>query len=309
MNLRIGLQGINAGRSTPRFATNLLSYARVVTLCGPVLTCAGGAMAAATSAPTNGAPVNGGSLPQAETARSSLRAPVASAGDRTRSASASGTSALAPSSVSPPKEPVASPLSGPTMWLSYLNGSSLRSNCGSEAADTYRFVYNADFTQQVRTYDVTLPHDGRPGVFMARVTASGGGGLGSYRSNVWAQRTMSRNQVEPVLRALAKSGFGTQPRSQASLRSDAFYWVVSACVNGAFRMSAWTPLATDQSPAEFAAELFSLDDTAVPVRLPAKAGPAKGTFWGDAEAQTPEPPEGQVFKVELTGGRALSLDR
>ena len=304
MNLRIGLQGINAGRSTPRFATNLLSYVRVVSLCGPALTCAGGAMASATNSP-----VNGGNPAQAETARSSLRAPIASAGDNGRSASATGTSALAPSTVSPVKEPVASPLSGPAMWLSYLNGSSLRSNCGSEAADTYRFVYNADFTQQVRTYDVTLPHDGRPGVFMARVTATGGGGFGSYRSNVWAQRTMSRNQAEPVLRALAKSGFGTQSRGQASLRSDAFYWVVSACVNGAFRMSAWTQLAADQSPAEFAPELFSLDDTAVPVRLPAKAGPAKGTFWGDAEPQTPEPPERQVFKVELTGGRALSLDR
>src|SRR3546814_20917874 len=44
-------------------------------------------------------------------------------------------------------------------WLSYLNGDDMRAACVEGAPLPYRLIYNADYDEQLRSYDVT----GTPG--------------------------------------------------------------------------------------------------------------------------------------------------
>lgn len=46
-------------------------------------------------------------------------------------------------------------------WFSYLAGDDLRESCRSHAPPRYRFVYNAIYSEQVRTYEInSLSDDG-----------------------------------------------------------------------------------------------------------------------------------------------------
>ena len=39
-------------------------------------------------------------------------------------------------------------------YFSYLNGDDIRSNCANDGPEILRFLYDGDYTEQVRTYDL-----------------------------------------------------------------------------------------------------------------------------------------------------------
>lgn len=201
-------------------------------------------------------------------------------------------------------------------WFSYLDGSSLRRDCAQSEADSYRLVYNADFTEQVRTYDLVVPRgttsqgspaSGRPYALLKShvftygpLVQIGGAIVGSYEASIWAQRTVPIAAVTPILAALEKSGFGaagdgTDARpASGELRSDSYYWLVSGCVDRKFRISAWSNLDAEFSSVAFAPKILALDETAIPIRLPQPA--TGGLGKGNSDGTGP----GLVFEVQVT---------
>jgi len=53
-------------------------------------------------------------------------------------------------------------------WFSYLNGEDIRAACAAGAPDRFRFVYNADYTEHVRAYDVTADPRGGGAALIVR---------------------------------------------------------------------------------------------------------------------------------------------
>src|SRR5918911_5006966 len=63
----------------------------------------------------------------------------------------------------------ANPVARSLGWFNYLNGTELRDACAT-GPDRYRFIYNARWGEQVRTYDIVRDHRGRgDGILAARV--------------------------------------------------------------------------------------------------------------------------------------------
>ena len=57
-------------------------------------------------------------------------------------------------------------------WFAYLNGDDLRGSCQPGAPERYRFVYNADYNKQLRTYEVS--DEGEAARVLARVQSGRG---------------------------------------------------------------------------------------------------------------------------------------
>lgn len=132
-------------------------------------------------------------------------------------------------------------------WFDYVAGGELRRTCGPGAPTRYRLVYNARFSEQVRTYDVTL-----------RPTANGAA-RASVETVVWVPATWDRFRPSKPLspwapvtaRAVLSEGdtralensllvTGAVAPTPAGLRlpSLGFYWAVSSCRDGEFHFTA-----------------------------------------------------------------------
>jgi hypothetical protein len=151
-------------------------------------------------------------------------------------------------------------------WYSYLSGDDIRNRCGPGSPDAMRFVYNGQWHEQVRTYEI------RPGT---------GGRAGTVEARVLGQGDIASIDVQDVLRPwrgdradspITPPEFGqlsTALRQAGQfLRSDAYYWAASACLDGSFRFAAWQAGDQDLRRLPFPPILLKFDATGVPYREP-----------------------------------------
>ncbi len=172
---------------------------------------------------------------------------------------------------------ISDPISRKLNWFHYVDGESLRNKCAPGSLDQYRLVYNANWNEQVRAYDL-------------RASALGDGSavlftqvFGGYGSNVSSfsltdplapargssgQVRLTPDQYSAILRALADSGFGQPAPRGLRLDSWDFYWVVSACVNGQFHFNAWRAPSPGFAALRFPPLLFAADGTGIPPNPP-----------------------------------------
>ncbi|EKE77215.1 hypothetical protein [Oceanibaculum indicum] len=160
--------------------------------------------------------------------------------------------------------PTDNPLRRSLTWFSYLGGDDLRTTCQPGSPERYRFVYNARAEEQIRTYDIIV----------------GPSGTGRLESHVLTNADLDRLSVVDPLRpwrgeesevtvgaaeinalrsALAASGFDQPAPRGTFLRSDDFYWIVSACRDGAFRFNAYRRDMPSFEAIRFDAPLFAMD--------------------------------------------------
>lgn len=160
--------------------------------------------------------------------------------------------------------PTDNPIRRGFTWFSYLGGDDLRVSCQPGSPERYRFVYNARADEQIRTYDII-------------VGPSGGGRL---ESHVITDGDLDRLSVTDPLRpwrgeemevavgaadimalrdALAASGFDRPAPRGTFLRSDDFYWIVSACQAGVFRFNAYSRDMPSFQAIRFDAPLYAMD--------------------------------------------------
>jgi hypothetical protein len=165
-------------------------------------------------------------------------------------------------------------------WFSYAKGDDVRERCRPGAPDTYRFVYNGIYVEQVRTYDIQpSPTPGHMRM-TARVTEQANlvsmeVGEPADLLSPWKPKTavvdLPQAEVERLKRALLADGFMTRPPPSRAVTSIEFYWAVSACLDGKFRLNAYVWPDGDFEKASFPKMLFGWDMTQVRVNPPRRA--------------------------------------
>lgn len=166
------------------------------------------------------------------------------------------------------------PLTRSFTWFSYLGGNDIRERCGPGSPDALRFVYNAQWHDQVRTYEVRPGSGGRAGTVEARVL--GQGDIASIDVNdvlrPWrgdrADSPITPAELDQLAAALDRAIAGPRMRPGQFLRSDAYYWVASACQDGKFRFAAWQGGDQDLRRLPFPALLQRFDATGISFREP-----------------------------------------
>lgn len=165
-------------------------------------------------------------------------------------------------------------------WFSYVKGEDQKRNCVAGAPDRYRFVYNAVYVEQVRTYDIEPgPQPGLTRV-TARVTEKANlAAMTIDPSNLdvfgpWrAQKAvidLPQAETDRLKRAVLADGFLTKAAPRRAVTSIEFYWAVSACIDGKFHLNAWVWPNEDFIQAAFPKMLFAWDMTGVAVNQPRK---------------------------------------
>ena len=172
---------------------------------------------------------------------------------------------------------ISNPIARKFNWFHYVDGESLRNNCRPGALDQYRFVYNANWDQQVRAYDLRASalNDGT-GVLFTQVFGGYGSNVSSFSlTDPFAPARGSEGQVRltpdqyrTIVQALDASGFGQPTPTGLRLDSWDYYWVVSACVNGRFHFNAWRYPSPGFEALKFPGPLFAFDGTGVPPNPP-----------------------------------------
>ena len=165
-------------------------------------------------------------------------------------------------------------------WFSYIKGEDMRERCVPGASDAYRFVYNAVYVEQVRTYDIeTSPVPGHMRM-TARVTNKADlttilidpaqpDLLSPWRASK-AQSDLPKIEVDRLKRAVLGDGLATRPAPSRSVSSIEFYWAVSACIDGQFHLNAWIWPNSDFDQAAFPKLLFAWDMTGIAINPPRK---------------------------------------
>ena len=160
-------------------------------------------------------------------------------------------------------------------WFSYLNGDDIRSACTDGAPSWYRLVYNGNYDEQLRTYEVVA--DGTGGAYYkARVQTGSGLDLTKFAFGdlqAMAGWTTVRIRLIPadlaaLERALEASGaFGPAPVG-LRLASEQFYWVASLCRDGRFHFNAWLYPSARAAGLRFPQALLGHDGTGIAVNPP-----------------------------------------
>lgn len=171
------------------------------------------------------------------------------------------------SAAGPANEPIARTLA----WFSYVAAEDLQAACREGAPEVYRFVYNAVYTEQVRTYDLTLDGPGLGGLL--RSAAFGGipvatfslsDPLGGWRG-AQSLRSVAPEAVAHIRAGLADAGFFAPPPAGTFLDSGNFYWVVNACIEGRHHFNVFAAPAHPVADLGFFAPLLRHDATGVAV--------------------------------------------
>jgi len=186
---------------------------------------------------------------------------------------------------------VDNPLIRKATWFSYVGGDDIKAKCGPGAPPQYRLIYNADWDEQVRAYDLkgSATGDGSAMLF-TQVFGGYGSNLLSFSlgdplapaRGTSGQARLSAPQFADLVTAINDSGFLTDRAPYGTrLKSWDFYWVVAACVDGQFRYNAWVAPSDRFSKIRFAALLFAMDGTNVPPNPPQPVNSAEAYYQSE----------------------------
>lgn len=159
-------------------------------------------------------------------------------------------------------------------WFGFLEGKELREACGPGAPDRLRLVYNGVYQEQVRVYEARRPAPGEDAMVSARVlTRLNLSGFRPSEIFLGTRDPRSDLAIDParfdaLLAALRADGFGEPVPKGLTLPSDGFYWIVSGCVAGQWRIQGWVHPTERFAALRFPAQLFALDQTGVAVNKP-----------------------------------------
>ena len=162
-------------------------------------------------------------------------------------------------------------------WFSFIAGEDLRPLCregdGETAApDRYRLVYNADFNQQARGYDIIPARDGSA---LLRQTVDRGVSL--LQGILLPGRALAPvNRLDPITAAavddlatqLAASGAFDAPPVGLRLNSQEYYWLVMGCRGGDFFLTGYEYPSDRYRQIRFVDWIARQDRTGVPLPVP-----------------------------------------
>lgn len=182
-------------------------------------------------------------------------------------------------------------------WFSYLNGDDIRARCVPGGPSLYRFVYNADYTRQVRTYAISPSGREAEWVLRARVLKGpllreividdpltlADDPLRAFDSLAGVRQSvpLSARDVDALEGALATSDFFRPAPRGLRLPSDGFYWIGIVCTNGRVTFNAFVWPTERFDALTFPRLLFAWDPTGEPI-VPPHERPFAGLDQQDA---------------------------
>ena len=178
-------------------------------------------------------------------------------------------------------------------WFSYLNGDDIRAACAEGAGDSYRLIYNADYNEQIRSYEV-VGDEGDGARLTVRVQGRSGLVLEEFRLAdplAWMSWKTSRASLDAqtlgqLERALEQSGAFRPAPAGLRLHSRETFWVASLCRDGVFSFNAWRFPSARFDEVAFDEILFGHDATEVAVREP------RAVLPGDRRPESPRQRQG-----------------
>jgi len=164
-------------------------------------------------------------------------------------------------------------------WFSFLDGHDIRESCatlGPKMPARYRLVYNGQYSEQLRVYEIDAAPSGGAGML---VRAKGPSNLSEWwirdPSDLFApwrwresRITLSPAELTQFQGVLHASGYGSGAPQGMLLPSYDFYWVASGCEAGQFHFFAWREKDGRLDAARFQDFLLRHDGTGVPFRPP-----------------------------------------
>ncbi|MDJ0946934.1 MAG: hypothetical protein QNJ30_26080 [Kiloniellales bacterium] len=172
-----------------------------------------------------------------------------------------------------------SPATQKFTWFSYVSGDDIRADCEPGSPETYRFVYNARYDEQIRSYEVLV--DEAEGSASITARAQGKASISTLRLDdilaPWrwkkAQSRLDGQEMSQLREALAEAGFYGRPEVGLELNSKAFYWAVVGCIEGNFYYGGWQDPAASFKDLRFPAMLLDQDGTGLAVNPPRPLDP------------------------------------
>lgn len=208
-------------------------------------------------------------------------------------------------------------IGGRLSWFQYVSGHDMARSCAQSSLERYRLIFNAEYTKQVRTYDIL--QNGPRARLNARVFRGSLTVDASFSSAV--QGLIGRDgAVEltgPDYAAFKRAITSVDPYladEPVFLRSDSYYWVVLQCDAGKVVARAFTGPSAVLEGLAFRRFLLARDPTGVPVRVqravPADEFTGFGRVYSPMEAETTDRAEGRggpLFQFRYQGGRVSIL--
>ncbi len=166
---------------------------------------------------------------------------------------------------------VSNPVERSLTWFSYVGGDDIHKACHAGGRDHFRFVYNAVYEKQIRTYEVQGVESGAQ--YTARARNESGQVSRFQFSNPLGPWELSRadvvltnDQAGAIISALSRDAAAAPDPAGRQVASNEFYWIVSACNAGRFRVWLFEQDKTDLSALAFLPELLRYDETGIPFR-------------------------------------------
>lgn len=171
-------------------------------------------------------------------------------------------------------------------WFSYVGGDDIRANCGRDGRDRMRLVYNAIYSEQVRTYELFLQPDGVTGMTVGVLADQGdlsnllvynGGDVLKPWSMKRGERLLTPEETRELVGLFQASAAFGPPRDGLRLPDVDFWWTVASCRGGVWGFQAYHHPTDGFANVRFAPRLFALDPMAakIPVNPPRKLVPAE----------------------------------
>lgn len=178
--------------------------------------------------------------------------------------------------------PASDPVSRVLSWFSYMNGDDLRRACARGATDRYRLIYNARWTEQVRSYDLVAarPLPGTQGHAVpvdAKLVAQSFTPAPIFNAYLDRLNGGDATQVEEVrlapdaFRRLEAAIFDVTSRTGGEgswLRSDRYFWLLMGCRDGVFHLTGFEVTPETHDGLVFLAPLIAVDPITRPLVRP-----------------------------------------
>jgi hypothetical protein len=202
------------------------------------------------------------------------------------------------------------PIRRKAQWHATAGGEDLREACAAGSPSRWRLVYNASWDEQARVYDLERLPAGEGARMVATVVQGAPRVLQAYLMQLRGQPTtraaesrLSEPQLAALLRAIDDAGFARQPEDGMRLASWDFYWLASACVDGAWHLNAWRRGDPGFQRLVFDELLFALDQTGIEPNRPRAIDPARRALEAGEQAGGGRGSRDETFEFLVRGGR------
>jgi hypothetical protein len=170
-------------------------------------------------------------------------------------------------------DPMANPVTRNLGWFAHVEGADLRAQC-RDGLQRYRFIYNARYDEQVRSYTILPRSAASPDGVVADLNVFVRGPanlivvevldpLKPYRGTQ-VTRALTAADLKRVEDAVKQSTLD-RPPSGLRLPSDGYYWTAAWCAGGAFHYDAVVYPSERWGTLAFVTALRALDTTGAPM--------------------------------------------